>query len=218
MRAALYIKVSTQDQGDHGFSLRQQEEALREHCRQEGIEVVDVFQDQSSGADLHRPGLDSLLDLVADGGVDIVLAQDADRITRDPGHRAYLDNELTSRGTRLEALDDWGDDSHPGQLLTYLRGWVSQGERLKIAERSRRSRAQKARDGLVPGSGPAPYGFRYDRDKRTHVIDEGKMVWVRKIFAMVADGKSLYEVAKYLERVGAPSLVVDSGTDSPFGT
>jgi hypothetical protein len=89
--------------------------------------------------------------------------------------------------------------------LTYLRGWVSQGERLKIAERSRRSRAQKARDGLVPGSGPAPYGFRYDRDKRTHVIDEEKMVWVRKIFAMVADGKSLYEIAKYLERVGAPS-------------
>jgi hypothetical protein len=44
------------------------------------------------------------------------------------------------------------------------------------------------------------------------------LVWVRKIFAMVADGKSLYEVAKYLERVGAPSLVVDSGTDSPFGT
>ena len=74
---------------------------------------MDVFQDQSSGADLHRPGLDSLLDLVADGGVDIVLAQDADRITRDLGHRAYLDNELTSRGTRLEALDDWGDDSHP---------------------------------------------------------------------------------------------------------
>lgn len=109
MRAAvLYIRVSSQDQGDHGFSLRQQEEALREHCRQEGIEVVDVFQDQSSGADLHRPGLDSLLDLVADGGVDIVLAQDADRITRDPMHRAYLDNELTSRGTKLEALDDWG--------------------------------------------------------------------------------------------------------------
>jgi site-specific DNA recombinase len=78
VRAALYIRVSTQDQGDHGFSLRQQEEALWEHCRQEGIEVVDVFQDQSSGADLHRPGLDSLLDLVADGGVDIVLAQDAD--------------------------------------------------------------------------------------------------------------------------------------------
>jgi hypothetical protein len=31
------------------------------------------------------------------------------------------------------------------------------------------------------------------------------LVWVRKIFAMVADGESLYEVAKYLERVGAPS-------------
>jgi len=205
MKAALYCRVSTEEQGNKGYSLRQQLEALREYCQQHEYEIVGEFEDRVSGAYLNRPGLDTLRDLVADGGVDIVLAQDADRITRDPGHRAYLDNELTSRGTRLEALDDWGDDSHPGQLLTYLRGWVSQGERLKIAERSRRSRAQKARDGLVPGSGPAPYGFRYDRDKRTHVIDEEKMVWVRKIFAMVADGKSLYEVANYLERVGAPS-------------
>jgi site-specific DNA recombinase len=205
MKAALYCRVSTEEQGNKGYSLRQQLEALREYCQQHEYEIVGEFEDRVSGAYLNRPGLDTLRDLVADGGVDIVLAQDADRITRDPGHRAYLDNELTSRGTRLEALDDWGDDSHPGQLLTYLRGWVSQGERLKIAERSRRSRAQKARDGMVPGSGPAPCGFRYDRDKRTHVIDEEKIVWVRKIFAMVADGKSLYEVAKYLERVGAPS-------------
>jgi site-specific DNA recombinase len=132
VRAALYTRVSTEAQGDHGFSLRQQEVALREHCRQEGIEVVDVFQDQSSGADLHRPGLDSLLDLVADGDVDIVLAQDADRITRDPGHRAYLDNELTSRGTRLEALDDWGT------ILTreYQRGFSSP-RRLSIRLRGR---------------------------------------------------------------------------------
>ena len=85
MKGVLYTRVSTEAQGDNGYSLRQQEEALRDHCQREGIEVVDVFQDRSSGADLHRPGLDSLLDLVADGGVSIVLAQDADRITRSSG-------------------------------------------------------------------------------------------------------------------------------------
>jgi DNA invertase Pin-like site-specific DNA recombinase len=203
VRAALYIRVSTQDQGDHGFSLRQQEEALREHCRQEGIEVVDVFQDQSSGADLHRPGLDSLLDLVADGGVDIVLAQDADRITRDPMHRAILDDEIESHGATLEALDDWGDDSDEGELLKYIRGWIAKRESLKTAERSHRGLVQKAREGKIPGSGAVAYGFRYEDGH--YYVDEDRMVWVRKIFQMVADGHTLYDVVQFLQRNGVPT-------------
>jgi hypothetical protein len=59
--------------------------------------------------------------LVADGEVDIVLAQDADRITRNPYHRGYLDDEFASHGCRLIVLDDWGDDSHEGQLLKFVR-------------------------------------------------------------------------------------------------
>jgi site-specific DNA recombinase len=192
VRATLYTRVSTEAQGNNGYSLRQQEEALREHCQQEGIEVVGVFQDQSSGADLHRPGLDSLLDHVADGDVDIVLAQDADRITRDPMHRATLADEFGRYETRLVALDDWGDDSHEGELLKYMKGWVSKGERLKIAERTRRGRLRKAQEGKIPGSGVPPLGFRYE-DGYYHVVEE-KMSLVREIFQRVADGQSLNEV------------------------
>jgi DNA invertase Pin-like site-specific DNA recombinase len=72
------------------------------------------------------------------GGVSVVVAQDADRIARDPAHRAFLDDEMEQFGTRLIALDDWGDDSHEGELLKYMKGWVSKGERLRIAERTRR--------------------------------------------------------------------------------
>src|SRR5918994_6703135 len=89
MKAALYCRVSTEEQGNKGYSLRQQLEALREYCQQHEYEIVGEFEDRVSGAYLNRPGLDTLRDLVADGGVDIVLAQDADRIIRDPGHRAY---------------------------------------------------------------------------------------------------------------------------------
>jgi DNA invertase Pin-like site-specific DNA recombinase len=164
---------------------------------------VDVFQDQSSGADLHRPGLDSLLDLVADGGVDIVLAQDADRITRDPMHRAILADEFGRYETRLVALDDWGDDSHEGELLKYMKGWVSKGERLKIAERTRRGRLRKAQEGKIPGSGVPPLGVRYE-DGYYHVVEE-KMSLVREIFQRVADGQSLNEVVKHLQGSGAPT-------------
>jgi site-specific DNA recombinase len=139
-RAILYARVSTKKQAeeDH-YSLTQQLEALREYAAREGYEILKEVEDKGfSGASLERPGLDTIRDLVASGGVSVVLAQDADRITRDPSHRAFLDDEFERFGTRLLALDDWGDDSHEGELLRYLKGWVSKGERLKISERSRR--------------------------------------------------------------------------------
>jgi hypothetical protein len=58
------------------------------------------------------------------------VAQDADRISRDPAHRAFLDDEFERFGTRLMALDDWDDDTREeGELLEHLKGWVSKAER-----------------------------------------------------------------------------------------
>jgi DNA invertase Pin-like site-specific DNA recombinase len=86
-------------------------------------------------------------DLVAAGGVDLVLARDADRITREPGDRAVLDLEAERHGCRWVALDDWGDDSHQGALLKFMRGWIAKGERTKTAERMQRGKRQRAREG-----------------------------------------------------------------------
>ncbi len=130
MRAVAYCRVSSEEQVK-GFSLDDQKETLRLWCQRNGHEVVEVVRDEGhSGAYLERPGLDRVRDLVEEGGVSLVVAQDADRLTRDPGHRLLLDEELDRRGCRLRALDDWGDESHEGQLLRFLRGWVSKGEGL----------------------------------------------------------------------------------------
>src|SRR5215208_1719553 len=129
-RAILYARVSSEDQV-RGYSLDQQIRALREWAAREGYEVLEEVRDEGwSGAYLERPGLDKVRDLVEarNPSVGVVVAQDADRITRDPAHRAFLDEEFERFGTRLVALDDWGDGSHEGELLKYLKGWVSKGE------------------------------------------------------------------------------------------
>ena len=65
-RAVLYCRVSTEEQARHGFSLRQQAEALKAWCAVEGYEVAEVVEDPGySGAHLERPGLDRVRDLVA---------------------------------------------------------------------------------------------------------------------------------------------------------
>ena len=122
MKAVLYTRVSTKEQ-IAGYSLADQLRALREHCQNHGYEVVAEIEDAGhSGAYLERPGMDRARDIVAAGAVDIVLAQDADRITREPGDRSVLDLEAERRGCKWVALDDWGDDSHEGQLLKFIKG------------------------------------------------------------------------------------------------
>lgn len=144
-------------------------------------------------------------DLVEAGGVSLVVAQDADRLTREPGHRALLDEEFERFGTRLIALDDWGAESHEGQLLKFLKGWVSKGERLKIAERARRGKRQKAKQGLLVAPSTVPYGFRLNEARDAYLVQDAQMATVRRIFQMVADGASLYGVKRALEAEAVPS-------------
>lgn len=216
-RAILYARVSTDEQV-RGFSLRQQLEALRGYCDGEGYEVIAEVEDPGySGAELVRPGLDRARDLVETGEVSVVLAQDADRITREPIHRALLDEEAAKHGARIVALDDWGDDSHEGQLLKFMKGWVSKGERLKTAERTRRGSLRKVREGKLIRSRIPNYGFGYDESGDHYLVDEEKMRVVRRIFDEVARGASLNSVRRMLEEEGVPAPACERWSSTQIG-
>ncbi len=74
-QAILYARVSTDEQARSGYSLAQQIEALREYAAKEGYKILEEITDEGqSGAYLARPGLDRVRDLVAAGGVSVVLA------------------------------------------------------------------------------------------------------------------------------------------------
>ncbi len=90
-RAILYARVSTDEQARSGFSLAQQLEALREYAARDGYDVLEEVSDPGqSGASLERLGMDRVRDLVAAGGVSVVLAQDRDRFAREPAYHYLL--------------------------------------------------------------------------------------------------------------------------------
>lgn len=200
MRAALYTRVSTKEQVA-GYSLADQMRALREHAKERGYEIVaEIEVPGHSGGYLERPGIDRVRSLVAAGGVDIVLAQDADRITREPGDRSVLDLEAERRGCKWMGLDDWGDDTHEGQLLKFIKGWMAKGERSKIAERMQRGKRQRAREGKIVPAGRPPLGYEYAGD--AYRVDKAAMVLVRRIFELSASGESLWRIKKTFESEG----------------
>src|SRR5918997_1511136 len=149
-RAILYARVSTDEQARSGYSLAQQLEALRAYATREGYAVLEEVSDPGqSGASLERPGMDRVRDLVAAGGVSVVLAQDRDRFSREPAYHYLLKREFEEYGCRVRALNDRGDDSPEGDLTDGILDQLGKYERAKIAERSRRGKLRKVREGKV---------------------------------------------------------------------
>jgi Site-specific recombinases, DNA invertase Pin homologs len=136
-RAILYARVSTDEQAKSGYSLAQQIEALRQYATYEGYEVLEEATDPGqSGASLERPGMDRVRDLVAAGGVSVVLAQDRDRFAREPAYHYLLRREFEEQGTKIRALNDRGDGSPEGELTDGILDQLGKYERAKIAERT----------------------------------------------------------------------------------
>src|SRR5215211_6750757 len=162
-RAILYARVSTDEQARSGYSLAQQLETLREYAVREGYEVLEEVVDPGqSGASLERPGMDHLRDLVAAGGVSVVLAQYRDSFAREPAYHYLLRREFEEHGTKIRALNERGDDSPEGELTDGILDQLAKYERAKIVERSRRGKLQKARQGKIIATMKPPYGFRYN--------------------------------------------------------
>jgi site-specific DNA recombinase len=114
-RAILYARVSTDEQARSGYSLAQQLEALREYANREGYEILEEVADPGqSGASLERPGMDRVRDLIAGGGVSVVLAQDRDRFAREPAYHYLLKREFEEYGTKIRALNDRGMRARKG--------------------------------------------------------------------------------------------------------
>jgi site-specific DNA recombinase len=204
--AVLYARVSTDEQARSGYSLAQQLEALRDYAAREGYEVLEEVSDPGqSGASLERPGMDRVRDLVAEGGVSVVLAQDRDRFAREPAYHYLLRREFEEYGTKIRALNDRGDDTPEGDLTDSILDQLAKYERAKTAERTRRGKLQKAREGKVIATNRPPYGFRYNDSRDGLVIHEQESRVVEKIFRLAAEGHGTKAIQTRLYREGIPS-------------
>ena len=204
--AILYRRVSDEER-DEGYSLENQRDRLRDWARREGYTVLAEFEDNGwSGADLDRPGLDDLRELVAEGGVGVVAVNKRDRLAR--GWRVrHLREEFEEHGTRLVALNVQAEDTPEGRLQEHVLDDFAEYEREVIADRMRQGRLKAARKGRLLGFRVPHYGFHFMEDERGkkvgyEVVPE-EMGVVRRIMEMVAlEGCTLYEVSRRLEKSG----------------
>ena len=112
--------------------------------------------------------------------------------------------ELAEHSTRLIALNSQGDDSPDGELADGIMDVISGWERKKIAERTKRGKLRKAREGKSVSPLPK-YGFRFDSAHDALLVHEPEMAVVKKIFRMAAEGCGVGKIQSRLYAEGTPS-------------
>ncbi|NLK51371.1 MAG: recombinase family protein [Syntrophomonadaceae bacterium] len=182
MKAAIYIRVSTEEQAQHGFSLNEQREACHNKAVSLGAVIIREYADEGiSGATLERPGLTALREAVQQKEVEVVIIRDPDRLSRRLSHQLLLTEELENAGTRLEFIDfDW-KDTPDGRLFYAIRGAIAEYEKEKIRERMMRGKLQKARQGGIP-MGFYNYGYIYDPETGQVKVHRDEAAVVKDIF------------------------------------
>jgi len=206
MQAAIYIRVSTDDQVRHGFSLAEQREACRGRATSLGATTIEEYADEGvSGTILDRHGLSLLRESIRNNQVDLLVVRDPDRLSRKLSHQLLLTEEFEKAGVKIDFLDfDW-KDSPEGRLFYSIRGAIAEYEREKIRDRMVRGKDQKARQGGVP-VGFYCYGYNYTPELGKVTLSDIEAPIVKNIFNWFAyKDIGINGVARKLNEIGTPT-------------
>lgn len=181
-RAAIYVRVSTEDQATNGVSLDMQEQRLREYCKARGWQVAGVYRDEGASAkNLDRPALRKMLEDAKAGKLSVICVFKLDRLTRSLRDFLSLADALQKRGIALASLSENLDlSTEAGRMLARILAVFAEHEREVIG--SRISAAMRHKRENLESYGPPPFGFSKAKDGR--LVPDGKelavMRWVHR--------------------------------------
>jgi site-specific DNA recombinase len=209
--AAIYARVSSQRQAEE-LTIQSQLAALKKRVEEDALRLDEelCFLDEGySGATLVRPALERLRDVAWSGAVDRLYVHSPDRLARKYAYQVVLLEEFEKHAVEVVFLnhDPRRHGSAEGDLLLQMQGMISEYERAKILERTRRGRRFAAREGKVSAIAHAPYGYRYvtrhegGGEARWDIVREEAEL-VKKMFTWVAlERQSLAEVVRRLAQL-----------------
>ena len=195
-RAALYIRVSTDEQAKHGFSLAEQKHDLEEYARAHHYTVVNVYADEGSSARKalnRRKGLQRLLDDVRAGQIDIILLKCLDRWFRNVRDFYKVQDVLDQHGVNWECTqEDYNTTTTNGRLMLNLKLSIAQNESDQTSDR-----IKYVHQGMLRKheelSGNHPLGYEI-KDKHLVIVEKERPI-VEFIFQQILSGYSTNSIS-----------------------
>ncbi len=175
-RAYLYIRVSTDEQAEKGYSQKHQDDRLRQYCEHHNIEIVGSFWEDYSGKTFDRPEFNKLIEHLKKhkNSADLLLFLKWDRFSRNVAESYVMISKLAKMGIEPQAIEQPLDMSIPESkimLAIYLAAPEVENDRRSLNTIAGMRKAMK--EGRHVNM--APRGYRNARDENNNpIIEPGK--------------------------------------------
>jgi site-specific DNA recombinase len=200
MKAAIYIRVSTDAQFEEGYSVDVQKEQLTAYCVSKGIKDYDYYIDGGwSGSNIERPEMERLMKDVKDGEISHVIVYKLDRLSRSQKDTLYLiEDVFMPNNVDFVSLTESLDTSTPiGRTMIGILAAFAQLERETIRMRTRMGMNERVKEGYWMGGGRIPFGYDYDKNQGILVPNKDAEK-VRRIYDLYIQGYSPQNIANML--------------------
>ncbi len=203
LRAAIYTRVSTEEQAKEGFSLDAQLEKLRSYCKaRDWIITGEYIDDGYSGRKIKRPAYIQMMDDL--NKWDAILVIKMDRIHRNQKNFMSMMEQLSKNNKEFVSMSESFDTSTAiGRFVMNIIQGIAQLESEQIGERVYIGMEQKARTngGMLGFNIPYGYDYRYGK----LIVNETESLTIKNVFTWYLDGKSMGEIAEMLNNAKVPT-------------
>jgi site-specific DNA recombinase len=160
VKAVIYLRVSTKEQAEEGYSIPAQAVACRRFIADHGWELADEYVDRGESArTADRPQLQALLARLAeDPSIDCLVVHKLDRLARNLEDHAAVRAVLRKAGVQLHSVTETLEDSASGKLVEGILASIAEFYSANLGQEIRKGMDQKAAQGGWPAR--APFGYR----------------------------------------------------------
>lgn len=202
MVTGIYVRVSTEEQAKEGYSIRAQEEKLKQYATLKDWHIYSVYADEGiSGKDIDgRPAIKRLIADITSGKVKNVLVYKIDRLTRSTKNLIELVELFNQNKCAFNSLNESIDTATAtGRMFLKIIGIFAEFERENLVERVRLGFERKAREGHSNSAGITSYGYSRENGSKIQKIENEQAQIVRRIFNMyLHDNYNFSRIAKTL--------------------
>ncbi len=182
-----YVRVSTDEQAQNGFSIDFQKERIEEKFKIEGITNYEIMVDEGiSGKSLNRPKMKQILELIGQNKVQTFVVFKLDRLSRSVSDLIKFLDDCNNADVNFISIAEKIDLSTAfGRMFVYIIGIFAQFEREQISERTLAGMMEKANQGQYPYNN-IPFGYHKLED-HTLVVNEKEKAIFKEVFHMYVD-------------------------------
>ena len=211
-KAGIYTRLSSErkeEWREKSSSIETQVLCCKEYALKENIKVLNTYTDyEYSGTNFERPQFQEMMQDIKDRKINCIIIRDLSRLGREYLEMGRLiDKVFPFLGVRFISVNDKVDtvkdlDSKKSFEVT-LKNIVNDMYAKDISVKIKTSKHNRAKNGYFIGTVP-PYGYKVVKLKEGQKleVDERVRFIVEEMFRLTLEGKSQYEVAKYLNKKG----------------